>query len=306
MTGLDSISVVPELRQLRYFVAVAEERSFTRAAARLHVAQQSLSQQIRTLELQLGVRLFERSSRGAALTEVGEVLLREARAVLARAERALEAVGRAAQGQEGELRVGFLSSVANYLMPPVVRVFRERHPAIELRAEEMPIAAIVAGIRDGSLDAGLSRPPLVDDLETDEILREPVAAVLPEGHPLADRQTLTLGELEDEPWVLTARSSWPPWHRKYDQDFALAGYRPRVVQRGTSPQNLLALVTAGVGITRLPLSSRSLRRGGVRFVPLDGEEACVVLVWQAQAPNPALPALHAVLHEISRDIDLSG
>ncbi len=168
----------------------------------------------------------------------------------------------------------------------------------------MPIAAIVAGIRDGSLDAGLSRPPLVDDLETDEILREPVAAVLPEGHPLADRQTLTLGELADEPWVLTARSSWPPWHRKYDQDFALAGYRPRVVQRGTSPQNLLALVTAGVGITRLPLSSRSLRRGGVRFVPLDGEEACVVVVWQAQ--NPALPALHAVLHEISRDIDLSG
>ncbi len=117
---------------------------------------------------------------------------------------------------------------------------------------------------------------------------------------------MTLRELAGEPWVLTARRSWPPWHRKYDADFALAGYRPRVVQRGTSPQNLLALVAAGVGVTRLPLSSRSLRDGGVTFVPLEAEEACVVLVWQAEAQNPALPALRAVLREISRDIDLRG
>jgi DNA-binding transcriptional LysR family regulator len=298
--------VTPELRQLRYFVAVAEERSFTQAARRLHIAQQSLSQQIRTLELQLGVRLFERSSRGATLTDVGGVLLREARGVLARADRAIETVRRAAQGEEGELRVGFLSSVANYLMPPVVRGFREGHPAVELRAGELPIAALVAGVREGTLDAGLSRPPLVEDLETDEILREPVAAVLPEGHPLADRETLTLAELADEPWVLTARASWPPWHRKYDEDFARAGYRPRVVQRGTSPQNLLALVAAGVGITRLPLSSRSLRDGGVRFVPLTGEDTSVVLVWQAHTANPALQTLREVLYDISRNSDLTG
>jgi DNA-binding transcriptional LysR family regulator len=304
--ALDSLRVVPELRQLRYFVAVAEERSFTRAAARLHIAQQSLSEQIRRLELQLGVTLLERSSRGTAPTEVGEVLLREARAVLARADRALDAVRRAAHGQEGALRVGFLSSVANYVMPPVVRVFREHHPGIELRAEEMPIAPLVAGIREGSLDAGLSRPPLVEDLETDEILREPVAAVVPDGHPLGERPMLTLSDLADEPWVLTARSSWPPWHRSYDEDFARAGFRPRVVQRGTSPQNLLALVAAGVGITRLPLSSRSMRRGGVRFVPLDGEDACVVLVWHSDNQNPALGVLRSVLHDISGDIDLSG
>ena len=298
--------MVPELRQLRYFVAVAEERSFTAAAQRLHIAQQSLSQQIRTLELQLGVTLLKRSSRGAVPTDVGVVLLREARAVLARADRAVEAVSRAAQGDEGTLRVGFLSSVANYLMPPVVRRFRERHPAIRLDAEEMPIAKLVAGIRDGALDAGLARPPLVEDLEVEEVLREPVAAVLPEGHDLAGRQTLTLADLAGEPWVLTAASSWPPWHRKYDEDFARAGYRPRVVQRGSSPQNLLALVAAGVGITRLPLSSRSLRDGGVTFVPLAGEDAQVTLIWHPQTVNPALPILRAVLREISRDIDLSG
>ncbi|HWM12249.1 MAG TPA: LysR family transcriptional regulator, partial [Solirubrobacteraceae bacterium] len=129
--------MTPELRQLRYFVAVAEEGSLTRAAARLHVAQQSLSQQIRTLEAQLGAALFERSSRGVALTDVGAVLLREARPVLAQAERAVEAVRRAARGEQGELRVGFLGSVANYFMPPVVRAFRERHPDVTLHTEDL-------------------------------------------------------------------------------------------------------------------------------------------------------------------------
>jgi DNA-binding transcriptional LysR family regulator len=295
--------VTPELRQLRYFVAVAEERNLTRAAGRLHIAQQSLSQQIRTLEAQLGVTLFERSTRGVELTAVGAVLLREARPVLAQAERAVEAVQRAARGEQGELRVGFLSTVANYFMPPVVRAFRERHPAVTLHTEDVPIAALVAGLRDGTLDAGLSRPPLVDDLATEVVLREPVAAVLPEGHPLADRAELTLADLADEPWVLTPRASWPPWHRSYDEDFARAGYRPRVVQRGTTPQGLLALVAAGVGVTRLTLSSRSLRDSGVAFVPLAGDEAEVVLAWRPERVAPALAPFAAIVHEVARELD---
>jgi DNA-binding transcriptional LysR family regulator len=298
--------VIPELRQLRYFVAVAEEGSLTRAAARLHIAQQSLSQQIRTLEAQLGVTLFERSSRGVTLTDVGAVLLREARPVLARADRAVEAVRRAARGEQGELRVGFLSTVANYLMPPVVRAFRERHPGVALHTEDLTIAALVAALRDGTLDAGLSRPPRVDDLATEVVLREPVAAVLPEGHRLAGRAELTLADLADEPWVLTPRSSWPPWHRRFDEDFARAGFRPRVVQRSTTPQGLLALVAAGVGVTRLMLSSRSLRDGGVVFVPLAGDEALVVLVWREDAPNPVLPALRGVVHEVARTIGVAA
>lgn len=298
--------MTPELRQLRYFVAVAEERNLTRAARRLHIAQQSLSQQIRSLEAQLGVTLLERHARGVELTDIGRVLLREARPVLAQADRAIGAVRRAARGEPGELRVGFLSSVANYLMPPIVRAFGDRHPAVTLHAEDSKIADLVAGLREGRLDAGLSRPPLVDDLATEVVLHEPVAAVLPEDHPLATREELTLAELAGEAWVLTDRASWPPWHRKYDEDFARAGYRPRVVQRGTSPQNLLALVAAGIGVTRLPLSARSLRDSGVRFVPLAGEEATVVLVWRPEAGNPALPALREVVHELARTTDLSA
>ena len=150
-------------------------------------------------------------------------------------------------------------------------------------------------MREGRLDAGLSRPPLVDDVVAEPVSDEPVAVVLPLGHRLGDRSTLTLAELADEPWVLTPRTSWPPWHRKYDADFAAAGYRPRVVRRGTTPQALLALVAAGVGVTRLPLSCRNLRVDGVTFVPLAGERAEIVLLTRPGAANPALPALRASL-----------
>lgn len=295
--------MTPELRHLRSFVVVAEEGSLTRAAGRLHIAQQSLSQQMRALEGMLGARLFERTSRGVELTEVGAVLLREATPVIAQAERALEAVRRAARGEQGELRVGFLASLANYLMPPVVRAFTERHPALTLQAQELSVASLVSGLRNGSLDAGLSRPPLVEDLETEVVLTEPVAIALPEDHRFAGRQALSLSDLADEPWVFTARESWPPWHRRYDADFARAGYRPRIVKRGTSPQNLLALVAAGVGIARLPLSARSLRDSGVAWVPLDADEVPVVLLRRPDAPNPAFPALRGVVREVARTVD---
>ena len=295
-----------DLRQLRYFVAVAEEGSFTSAAARLHIAQQSLSEQIRALEAELGGALFERSSRGARLTDVGAVLLREGRPLLAQSERALEATRRAARGEGGTLRVGFLSSVANYMLPPVVRAFRERLPEVTLRVEDVSIARLVEGLRTGSLDAGLSRPPLVDDLATETVLSEPVAAVLPAGHPLAGRAELALADLADEPWVLTPRTSWPPWHRQYDEDFARAGFRPRILQRAATPQSLLALVAAGVGVTRLTLSNRTLRDSGVAFVPLAGEQAQVVIVWRPDTRNPLLATLREIVRDVARTTDLTA
>jgi DNA-binding transcriptional LysR family regulator len=291
---------VPELRQLRYFVAVVEEGSMTRAATRLRIAQQSLSQQIHILETQLGAPLLTRTNRGVTPTYVGEVLLHEARAVLAQAQRANDAVRRAARGDIGELRLGFLTTVAHDLMPPVVRAFAEQHGGIALHTEDLSIAALVAGVREGRLDAGLSRPPLVDDITAEPVYDEPVAAVLPTAHPLSSRPQLTLADLAGEAWVLTPRSSWPPWHRKYDADFAQAGYRPRVAQRGTTPQALLALVAAGVGVTRLPLSSRSLRMDGVVFVPLADERAQVVLLTRPDARNPGLHALRKILGDLRR------
>ncbi|GAB3843101.1 LysR family transcriptional regulator [Dactylosporangium cerinum] len=259
--------MTPELRQLRYFVAVAEHRSFTRAADALHIAQQSLSQQVTVLERVLGARLLDRDTRGARLTEIGRMFLPEARAVLARADEAVAVLGRAARGEIGRLNLAFLSSTANYMLPPVVRAFRERFPDVELTTDDVSISELVAGLRDGRYDAAFTRPPLVDDLATKTLVTEPVCAVLPEGHPLATRAELRLRDLADEPWVLTPRTSWPPWHHKYDQDFHHAGFEPNVVQRATSVSNLLGLVAAGVGVTRLAASAHSLRRTGVAFVP---------------------------------------
>lgn len=188
-------------------------------------------------------------------------------------------------------------------MPPVVRTFRQRRPGVVLNAVELPIAELVNGLRRGTLDAALSRPPLVDDLHVETMLREPVAAVLPEGHALADRETLDLGELASDDWVLTAPDSWPPWHAAYDAEFAAAGFVPRVVQRGTNPQNLLALVAAGTGVTRLALSARSLRRGGVAFVPIDGAQTQVVLTRHPSASSPVLEAFAAVVRDVAAAVE---
>lgn len=298
------MSEPPDLRVLRSFVVIAEERSITRAAARLHIAQQSLSAQMRALEARIGTALLHRSSRGVTLTAVGQVLLREAVPLLGSAQRAMDAVGRSARGEDLELRVGFLSSLANEVMPPVVSLFAKRHPAIELHTADLPIADLVARVRDGTLDAAISRPPLVDDLRSDLLGSEGVVIALPDGHRLARKRRLRLVDLADEQWVMTRRTSWPPWHRQYDQDFAAAGYRPRIDRRSTTPQGLLALVAAGVGITRLAASARSLRIGGVRFVPLDGERAGIVLLTRHGPVNPALtPFRAAVLDALNQSLD---
>ena len=129
--------------------------------------------------------------------------------------------------------------------------------------------------------------------------------MLPAGHPLAGRPSLKLADLAAEPWVLTPRSSWEPWHRTYDDDFAAAGFTPRVVQRADTVQGLLGLVAAGIGVTRLTRSSHSLRRSGVAFVPLEGETARTELVWLPGNDNPALPAITAVAVELAATTDLT-
>jgi DNA-binding transcriptional LysR family regulator len=286
-----------ELRHLRYFVAVAEDLSFSRAARRLHLAQQSLSQQIAALERHLGVRLFDRDTRGTRLSPAGSAFLPAARDILARLEAAVADVRRTT----GTLNLAFLSSTANYMLPPIVRAVRERFPGITLTTDDVPIAELVAGLRDGRYDAAFTRPPLVADLDTRVLLTEPVCAVLPEGHRLAARPSLRLADLAGERWVLTPRDSWPPWHEKYDRDFADAGFIPEVVQRAASVPALLGLVAAGVGVTRLARSAHSIRRTGVVFVPLAGDLAATVVAWR---PGRADPQLLALAEELARTLDL--
>ncbi|WP_243717598.1 LysR family transcriptional regulator [Actinomadura sp. KC345] len=294
-----------ELRHLRYFVAVAEHLSFSRAARHLHLAQQSLSQQIAALERDLEVRLFDRDTRGTRLTEAGRAFLPEARAVLARADAAVAVAQRAGRGETGRLDLAFLTSTANYMLPPVVKALRERLPGLELTTHNVQIDELVAGLRDGRFDAAFTRPPLVADLATRTLATEPVCAVLPAGHRLADRAELRLADLAEEDWVLSPRASWPPWHDKYDRDFAAAGFTPRVVQRATGVANLLGLVAAGVGVTRLALSANSVRRTGVVFVPLADDRTETVVAWMPTSDGPVQRNLLGVTADLAATAELT-
>ncbi|MFI5913022.1 LysR family transcriptional regulator [Dactylosporangium sp. NPDC051541] len=293
----------PELRQLRYFVTVAEHLSFTTAARDLHLAQQSLSQQIAALERTVGARLLDRDTRGTRLTEPGRLFLAEARAVLEAADRAVAVARRAAAGELGRLRLGFLASVANYMLPLVVRAGREHLPDVEVTTADVAVGPLVTGLRDGRFDLAFTRPPLVADLRVRVLAREPVCAVLPAGHRLADRPELALAELAADPWVLTPRSSWPPWHEQYDRDFAAAGFAPDVVQRAATVPNLLGLVAAGVGVTRLAASARTLRDTGVVFVPITGAEAETVAAWHTL--SPAAERLIGLLADLAGTTDFT-
>ncbi|GAB3335093.1 LysR family transcriptional regulator [Micromonospora halotolerans] len=298
--------MTPDLRQLRYFVAVAEESSFTRAASRLMITQQSLSQQVNALERILGTKLFNRDSRGTRLTDTGALFLPEARAVLDRADEAVAVVRRAVRGETGRLHLAFLATTANHLLPPVVRAARERLPDLELVTEETTIAPLVEGVLSGRYDLAFTRPPRVPGLAARTIATEQVCVVLPEGHPHADRTELTLSELAGERWVMTPRSSWEPWHRAFDENFRAAGFTPDIVARDASVQGLLGLVAAGVGITRLGWSAHNLRRTGVVFVPLAGEFATTEMVWLADNPSPALRRVRDVVTELAATTDLTA
>ncbi|MFE9959968.1 LysR family transcriptional regulator [Micromonospora sp. NPDC005299] len=297
--------MTPDLRQLRYFVAVAEESSFTQAASRLMITQQSLSQQINALERILGAKLFNRDSRGTRLTDTGALFLPEARAVLERADEAVAVVRRAVRGETGRLRLAFLATTANHLLPPVVRAARERLPSLELITEETTIAPLVEGVLSGRYDLAFTRPPQVPGLAARTIATEQVCVVLPEGHPLADRTELTLAELAGERWVMTPRSSWQPWHETFDENFRAAGFTPDIVARDASVQGLLGLVAAGLGITRLGWSAHNLRRTGVVFVPLAGEIATTEMIWRADNPSPALRRVTDVVTELAATMDLT-
>ncbi|MEU4669683.1 LysR substrate-binding domain-containing protein [Amycolatopsis sp. NPDC023774] len=297
--------MTPDLRQLRYFVAVAEESSYTRAAEQLLISQQSLSQQITLLERMLGVKLFDRDTRGTRLTAIGALFLPEARAVLARADEAFDRVARATRGEVGSLCLAFLATTTNYLLPPVVRAVRQRLPELRLTTEETTIALLVEGLQKGRYDVAFTRPPLVAGLRSRTLVTEPVCAVLPEGHPLAGRAELALAELAGERWVLTPRSSWEPWHQAFDSSFRTAGFTPDVVHRDASVQALLGLVAAGVGITRLARSASSLRRSGVVFVPIAGEFVSTEMVWLEGNDSAALHALLDVVTDVAASTDFA-
>jgi len=255
-----------ELRHLRYFVAVAEELHFGRAARRLHLAQPPLSQQIRDLERELGAPLFARTSRKVELTPQGRIFYNEARLVLDQAARAKEKVRASQRGEFGSLSIGFGTSAIYSVMTPTIREFHSRFPEVEIRCHEMNSLDQVEALHKGEINAGFLRTPIPDDgITVHVLLRESLVLVLPEHHAAARKSRINLRDFATEPFILFPRKQGPI---PYDQIIATcqqAGFSPILTQEGNEMQSLLGLVAAGLGVSLVPNSLRNLRRPGVVY-----------------------------------------
>lgn len=293
-----------ELRHLRYFVRVASELHFGRAAEQLGISQPPLSQQIRLLEQELGVQLFERSSRKVRLTMAGRLFLEEAKATLAQADHAVSVTRRAAIGEIGEVNIGL--SASTLFVPMVsdaINRFRSSHPDVHLDFTELSIAAQREAVDGGALDIGFVRSrnrPLMPDAVTAEcLMSDRMYVAMAKGHRLCDGEgEIHVSRLADEPMV----------HYPYDREgfledlhrlFGNAGLRPRLVQETHEMSTLLGLVSAGLGITVLPGSLRRLNVDTLHYRELSGECALssMWLIHRGERANPAARAFIDVMRE---------
>jgi DNA-binding transcriptional LysR family regulator len=293
-----------ELRRLRYFVAVAEELHFGRAARRLNISQPPLSVQIRTLERELGTPLFLRSQRRVSLTEPGRVLLEEARRLSGQAEAAVVHTRRAARGEFGHLSIGFVSTVDYSILPPLVRGFRVKHPEVALTLRELTGDRQQTLLLAGELDLGLSiAPAQTKDLVTRTVLREPLIAALPATHRLArTRGRIRTRDLEEDGFILFPRALAPGLYDRVIAVCQRAGFAPRLAQEAIQMQTILGLVAAGLGVALVPVCMAKLGRPDVRYRHLRPEGAIVetAAVWHANNTAPALEALLAELSVVRR------
>jgi DNA-binding transcriptional LysR family regulator len=269
-----------ELRHLRYFCAVADWHGFNRAGRALHVSQSAISEQILDLENEIGVPLLNRTQRQISLTPAGEIFLEEARKVLAAADRAVEVTQRSARGETGPLTVGFLVWATGRFFAPIIREFRRLYPAVRLSLMEMTPAQQSEALLSGSIDIGFTRPlqsPYDRLLRSETLYVDPLIAVLPVDHPLANRP-LRLQELAEEPFVVCDRSLSPTLFDKITATCALAGFSPRITQTSNVLSSVLTLVQAGEGVTLIPSSLQHYRFNDLSYCPLIEPVGTVELV----------------------------
>jgi DNA-binding transcriptional LysR family regulator len=279
-----------DLRQLRYFVAVAEELHFGRAAERVGIAQPPLTQQIQKLEGDLGCQLLTRG-RKTVLTEAGVVLLEHARRLLQQAEHAVDATQRAGRGESGELRVGAPPSVMLSALPAIIRKYRRLYPAVTFGLRELSTSAIEDALRMGEIDLGFLRETLpAVPLVSEAAFEEALVAVLPVAHRLAKAKELKLGSLRGEPFVFFPRRLGGTFYDKLISYCSEAGFIPNVVQEATQWQSIVCLVEAGMGISLAPACVRRFRWAGVVYRPLKGLRTKVSVCWSPEKSSPTAAA----------------
>jgi DNA-binding transcriptional LysR family regulator len=275
-----------ELRHLRYFQAVADNRGFSRGARLLHVSQSAVSEQIADLEREVGVKLLTRGRQTVRLTRHGEIFLEEARKVLAAADQAVEMARRSERGEIGTLSLGFFTGGTGTLVPRIVRHFRRRYPGVRVSITEMVPGLQSEALLNGTLDVGFTRPldpPFDRHLRSELLYPDPLIAVLPRRHPKAGGP-VDLRALATEQFVLVARESSPALFDRIIACCSAAGFSPQIVATAGVWSSAVLLVQAGTGIAILP---SNLQQGGLRdlaFCPLTNRGASIDLV-MAWAPG---------------------
>ncbi len=280
-----------ELRHLRYFVAVADELHFGRAAARVFVAQPTLSQQIRALEDEVGARLFDRSRRGVALTDVGRVFLPHARRVLDAAARAEAAVHSAAEGRAGALRIGYEAPALRSGLSDALRTFRADAPDVELDVREAGSREQVEAVRAGRADAGFVLLPVDEEgLAVHSLGAAPVCLVMPAGHRLSGRATVPFAELDGEPLVVWTREPAPAAYDDIVRACHAAGFAPRIVQEIRHMESLLGFVSAGIGLGTVHEARVQPGYPGVAYARLVEPDVTIEtgVVWRRGDASPVL------------------
>jgi DNA-binding transcriptional LysR family regulator len=283
-----------ELRHLRYFITVADELNFSRAAERLGITQPQLSQHIKALESGLGVQLLDRKQRPLQLTGTGQAFLEEAQSTLATLEQAVRKIQRIHQGEVGSLSVGFTSSMANDILPDILRTFRQEYPNISLILREANSGSQIQALRDRQIDLAFvyQTPSMreIQNLEMALLSQQTLVAVLPQHHPLTTQSTIALMDLEHEEFVMPLRSVVSGLS---EQIYALcdqAGFAPKVAQEAIFTMTILGLVAGEMGISILPCSVQNLQRKGVTYRPIQEEAISnpLAIAWQQENSSPIL------------------
>jgi len=300
-----------DLRQLRYFVAVAEERHFGRAALRLSMTQPPLSQQIRALEEALGAPLFLRTKRSVELTPVGRDLLPEVRRLLADADGLRPMAQSLARGEVGVLSLAFVSTADYGVLPPLLQRFSERYPGVRLQLTEATSDVQFEELWAGRVDAGLIIPPLPARFATRlsylPIAREPLVVAMSEAQARlvggADNDAVSLHEIAEAPLIVFPRRLAPAFYDIIMDCFGAAGIAPRIGQEAIQMQTIVSLVSAGMGIALVPQSLCNLRRTGVVYRPLKAGLPVVEtgLVWRQAETSPVLQGFIATARAYAQE-----
>ena len=264
-----------ELRHLRYFLAVAEEMNFTRAAKKVGIGQPPLSQQIRSLEEELGAPLFRRVPRGVELTDSGKVFLPEAQAILAQAERAKKIARRGARGELGRLRLGFTSSAAfTRIVQNTIRVFRENYPNVQLTLEEEDTTTLLEGLSEQTLDAAFIRPGRndPDGVQVHRLFEETMMIALPSDHRLVQASALPLSAVAKDRFLLFPRGAGPGFFDEIISACRRAGFEPRMGYEAPQITSVGNMIAAGLGISIVPISiATQVRVAGVKYLRIIGD-----------------------------------